>query len=375
MARTRAIINGVREFSAQPQGFRTMRNGLSISMLVACAAAGVLAAFTFANGGAALPFATTTTAATTTTIGTTTAATTTVATTTTTSSSQPLPEGVTVGGVPVGTLLPADAAKQIRLYFASPLKLRLGARVFTANPNVLAAPRISKALARARGAKPFANLPLGVVVRAARVRAFAASLARKVEQPPVSSRLLLRNFKPYLTPEKPGLTLMQAETVKAVAKALRLNIREPMKLRTKQTPAELTRTSFGPVIVIHRGGNRLYLYAGMRLNRLFPVATGQSVYPTPLGSFAIVVKWRNPWWYPPNSPWAQGEKPIPPGPNNPLGTRWMGLSAPGVGIHGTNNDASIGYSVSHGCIRMHVSDAEWLFNHVDIGTPVFIVAA
>src|SRR6266545_1474559 len=197
MARTRAIINGVREFSAQPQGFRTMRNGLSISMLVACAAAGVLAAFTFANGGAALPFATTTTAATTTTIGTTTAATTTVATTTTTSSSQPLPEGVTVGGVPVGTLLPADAAKQIRLYFASPLKLRLGARVFTANPNVLAAPRISKALARARGAKPFANLPLGVVVRAARVRAFAASLARKVEQPPVSSRLLLRNFKPY----------------------------------------------------------------------------------------------------------------------------------------------------------------------------------
>src|SRR6266511_527446 len=295
-----------------------MRNGLSISMLVACAAAGVLAAFTFANGGAALPFATTTTAPTTTTIGTTTAA--------TTSSAQPLPEGVTVGGVPVGTLLPADAAKEIRRYFSSPLKLRLGLRVFTANPNILAAPRISKALARARGAKPFANLPLGMVVRAARVRAFAASLARKVEQPPVSSRLLLRNFKPYLTPEKPGLTLRQAETVKAVAKALRLNIREPMKLRTKRTPAELTRTSFGPVIVIHRGGNRLYLYAGMRLNRLFPVATGQSVYPTPLGSFAIVVKWRNPWWYPPNSPWAQGEKPIPPGPNNPLGTRWMGLS-------------------------------------------------
>jgi lipoprotein-anchoring transpeptidase ErfK/SrfK len=53
----------------------------------------------------------------------------------------------------------------------------------------------------------------------------------------------------------------------------------------------------------------------------------------------------------------------------------MGISAPGVGIHGTNNDASIGYSVSHGCIRMHVSDAEWLFNHVAIGTPVFIVSA
>jgi lipoprotein-anchoring transpeptidase ErfK/SrfK len=53
----------------------------------------------------------------------------------------------------------------------------------------------------------------------------------------------------------------------------------------------------------------------------------------------------------------------------------MGLSAPGVGIHGTPSDASIGYSVSHGCIRMHIPEAEWLFNHVDVGTTVFIVSA
>jgi len=60
---------------------------------------------------------------------------------------------------------------------------------------------------------------------------------------------------------------------------------------------------------------------------------------------------------------------------DPLGTRWMGLSAPGVGIHGTPSDASIGYSASHGCIRMHIPQAEWLFNHVEIGTTVFIVSA
>ena len=111
----------------------------------------------------------------------------------------------------------------------------------------------------------------------------------------------------------------------------------------------------------------------MRYWRLFSVATGQTQYPTPLGRFAVVVKWRNPWWYPPASPWAAGQKPIPPGPNNPLGTRWLGLSAPGVGIHGTPSDGSIGYSVSHGCIRMHIPEAEWLFNHVDVGTTVFIV--
>ena len=102
---------------------------------------------------------------------------------------------------------------------------------------------------------------------------------------------------------------------------------------TSRRPVD--RANFGPVIVIHRGSNHLYLYKGMKPWRTFTVATGQAIYPTPLGRFRIVVKWKDPWWYPPNSPWAKGAKPIPPGPGNPLGTRWMGLSAPGVGIHGT----------------------------------------
>ena len=86
------------------------------------------------------------------------------------------------------------------------------------------------------------------------------------------------------------------------------------------------------------------------------------------------MKWKNPWWYPPvQDSWAKGLKPVPPGPSNPLGTRWMGLSAPGVGIHGTDEPWSIGHSESHGCIRMQVSSAEWLFTRVRIGTPVFIV--
>jgi len=140
-------------------------------------------------------------------------------------------------------------------------------------------------------------------------------------------------------------------------------------------PQAITRANFGPVIVIRRGENHLYLYNGMKPVRTFLVATGQAIYPTPLGRFQIVVKWKDPWWYPPNSPWAKGAKPIPPGPGNPLGTRWMGLSAPGVGIHGTPDPASLGYSASHGCIRMYIPYAEWLFDHVEIGTPVYIVPA
>jgi lipoprotein-anchoring transpeptidase ErfK/SrfK len=106
----------------------------------------------------------------------------------------------------------------------------------------------------------------------------------------------------------------------------------------------------------------------------FGIATGQASFPTPLGSYEITTMQRNPWWYPPPSDWAEDSDPVPPGPGNPLGTRWMGLSAPYVGIHGTPDAASIGYSASHGCIRMHISDAEWLFRRVKVGTPVFIIA-
>ncbi len=66
---------------------------------------------------------------------------------------------------------------------------------------------------------------------------------------------------------------------------------------------------------------------------------------------------------------------MPPGAGNPLGTRWMGISSPYVGIHGTFNAWSIGYSASHGCVRMLIPEVEWLFVRVDVGTPVFIVRA
>jgi lipoprotein-anchoring transpeptidase ErfK/SrfK len=127
------------------------------------------------------------------------------------------------------------------------------------------------------------------------------------------------------------------------------------------------------VIVIRRGANRLTLYDGTRLVRSFPVATGRAEYPTPSGTFSIVDMQRNPWWRPPDSDWAEGLEPIPPGPGNPLGTRWMGLTAPGVGIHGTPDSSSIGYSASHGCIRMYIPDADWLFDHVRLRTTVVIV--
>jgi lipoprotein-anchoring transpeptidase ErfK/SrfK len=135
---------------------------------------------------------------------------------------------------------------------------------------------------------------------------------------------------------------------------------------------------FTSAVIIRRDSKRLMYYkiqSQPELARTFTVATGQASYPTPLGNFEIAQMWRDPWWIPPPSDWAEGLEPVPPGPGNPLGTRWMGLNVAAVGIHGTPDASSLGYSASHGCIRMAIPSAEWLFNHVKVGTPVFIVSA
>ena len=232
---------------------------------------------------------------------------------------------------------------------------------------------VGDAVKRARIVKPGANVPLKVAAPLPRIQRYIAGIARRFDRTPVDSELSLRNGKPFVTKERVGRRLRQSTAVRAVFNSLKTHDREPISLRTDVLTPQKTRASIGDVIVIHRGSNKLNFYTGMKLRRTFGVATGQSRYPTPLGSFEIVVKWRNPWWYPPQSDWAQDAEPIPPGPGNPLGTRWMGISSPAVGIHGTPDPASIGYSVSHGCIRMLIPEVEWLFNQVDVGTPVYIV--
>jgi len=288
-----------------------------------------------------------------------------------------IPVGVTIGGIEVGGLTPEAATETVQNEFNVPLTLRVGTTRVQVTPDVLGAtPVIDKAVERALVAQPNQAVPLGVSIVGGTIAGFVGQLAQRFDHASVDSTLSLRNLRPRLSPERAGRKLDQRKAVHDINAALSPNIsRGEMRLTFKTVKPKVTRRNFGPVVVIHRNSNKLFLYNGMKSWRYFSVATGQSQYPTPLGRFSIVVKWKNPWWYPPNSPWAQGQKPIPPGPNNPLGTRWMGLSAPGVGIHGTPSDASIGYSASHGCIRMHIPQAEWLFNHVDIGTTVFIVAA
>jgi len=97
----------------------------------------------------------------------------------------------------------------------------------------------------------------------------------------------------------------------------------------------------------------------------FPVAVGAAASPSPTGEFQIVNRVANPTYYRPGTV-------IPSGKNNPVGTRWVGLSQKGYGIHGTNAPRSVGHAASHGCIRLRNRDIEKLFTMVQVGDVVQI---
>lgn len=241
---------------------------------------------------------------------------------------------------------------------------RLGAKAY-----------VESAVAHARRAKPGAKVSLTVTVKGSAVRSWVEGLAGRYDADVRDARVVLRDLRPKIVAERSGYELRRGPTVAAVVEALHVNARGPIDARATVVQPKVRAASITSIVVIRRESKELRYYEGEKVVRVFKVATGQAAYPTPLGTFRIIQMSRNPWWYPPPSPWARGASPVPPGPGNPLGTRWMGISSPSVGIHGTPDAASLGYSASHGCIRMAIPSAEWLFEHVKIGTPVIIVAA
>jgi hypothetical protein len=119
------------------------------------------------------------------------------------------------------------------------------------------------------------------------------------------------------------------------------------------------------VLVISIPDRRLAVTEDGRIVKVYAVAVGASVSPSPTGTLKIINKVANPTYF-------HSGKVIRPGKSNPLGDRWMGLSATGYGIHGTNAPNSIGKAASHGCIRMGKEDVENLFKLVRVGDVVEI---
>jgi len=141
------------------------------------------------------------------------------------------------------------------------------------------------------------------------------------------------------------------------------------------------------LLILDRRRRVLQVFEQGRELRRYPVAVGMPGWETPVGRFKVIEKTANPVWEHP----ANGRR-YPSGPDNPLGTRWIGfqrdckgrsgfngqehLEVKGcvtAGFHGTPNRSSVGQAVSHGCVRLFDEHARELFDLVRLGTPVDVL--
>jgi lipoprotein-anchoring transpeptidase ErfK/SrfK len=287
-----------------------------------------------------------------------------------------IPAHVTIGTLRAAGLISEPARARVEAAYTRPITIRYRDERVAVDPaklglHVNASAAVSAALVATPGST--IDVPLRYSRKA--VDALVAKIAARYNRAPVSATVVGANAAgPEFTAAKTGLAVDQRTLRAAIRNLVTTGSRDPLYVTTRTLLPARTPANYGPIVVVDRSANSLRLFDGRSAVRTFRVATGQAIYPTPAGLWRIADKQRNPWWYPPTyDEWAKGLKPVPPGPSNPLGTRWMGLNAPGVGIHGTDAPTSIGYSASHGCIRMHVPEAEWLFERVNVGTPVVIL--
>nr|WP_324616421.1 L,D-transpeptidase [Lusitaniella coriacea] len=123
-------------------------------------------------------------------------------------------------------------------------------------------------------------------------------------------------------------------------------------------------------LILRLRDRRVYYYIGDEILFSYPVAIGRKGWETPTGQFSILQKIPHPTWQHPFT-----QEIVPPGPENPLGVRWIGFWTDGqnyIGFHGTPNEELIGQAVSHGCVRMRNTDITALFEKVKLGTPVIV---
>jgi hypothetical protein len=232
------------------------------------------------------------------------------------------------------------------------------------------------------GASAGVDVPL--VLRHSRlaVRAFVATVAKRVYHAPRDAHLRMTVRRMVVSHSRPGLRLASKTVTKQVDAALDVApvglVGRALRSKLVSVKAPVTykvlQRRYPRVITVDRDNFTLRLFRNLRPWKRYGIAVGMAGLDTPAGTYRIQDKQVDPAWHVPNSPWAGSlaGQVIPGGaPDNPLKARWLGI-ANGVGIHGTAEDWSIGSRASHGCIRMHVSDVIDLYPRVPVGTPVLI---
>jgi hypothetical protein len=308
--------------------------------------------------------------------------------------------GVSVAGIDVGGMRPHEArAAVLRRVVPSlerPLRLESGARAFVLSPKaadvrVRAGRMVEAALAESRGGnfltRSFRDLTGGSVDARIRlearysrqaVTALVARVERAIERPAKSARVLPSATALATVPSENGL----AVRVRLLVRRIRSHLLSASSDRLVEVPTRVVQpgvttgelaSRYEDFITISRPRFELRYFERLRLVKVYRISVGRIGYETPAGVYHIQNMAVNPSWYVPNRPWAGdlAGQVIPPGPDNPIKARWMGIYD-GAGIHGTDATWSIGRRASRGCIRMLIPDVVELYDRVELETPVYI---
>jgi lipoprotein-anchoring transpeptidase ErfK/SrfK len=308
-------------------------------------------------------------------------------------------EGVTIGGVDVGGLDADDAAVQVRTNLIDPLEktvvVSYGGEDYEltskeADVHADVDRMVDEALDASReGALPtrvWREITGGEVNEAIQpeitydqdeVDHFINHVAGNVDRDPVDASIDPSGGSLTPVAAKTGIQLDESKLRKQVEQALydpadRKIEPDVEKVKPEVTTAEVAK-KYPTYIVVNRSDFTLSLYKNLKLEKKYTVAIGAEGFDTPTGEYTIQDKQENPVWSVPDSAWAGdlAGQTIPPGPDNPIKARWMGIFD-GAGIHGTTDTASLGSAASHGCVRMAIPDVIDLYDRVDVGTPIYI---
>jgi lipoprotein-anchoring transpeptidase ErfK/SrfK len=309
-------------------------------------------------------------------------------------------DGVTVNGIDVGGLEPAQARTKLSESLLAPLtrpvSVRYKGRRFTLTPQkarvvVDIDGSVDRAMAvstegnmftrswrEIRGHQLDARVAAEIDYSKAAVRAIVRRVERKLEIEAQDASVDLASGSVDPSPSRDGLDVRGARLRKDIrSELLDMGTTRIARVKTRVVKPKVTtedlEEKYPAVIVVNRGAFQLSLYRNLKLAKTYPIAVGQVGLETPAGLYSIENKAVNPAWHVPNSDWAGSlaGTVVPPGPSNPIKSRWMGIYA-GAGIHGTDVTGSIGTAASHGCIRMLIPDVVELYDQVPVGAPVYI---
>jgi lipoprotein-anchoring transpeptidase ErfK/SrfK len=308
--------------------------------------------------------------------------------------------GVTAGGIDISGMKPKAAQAKLDRELAAPLQktvyVKYAQRRYKltaekARVHVDTAGMVHEALTASRkgnivsrttreltGGSVHKSIPLVVSYSRKSVAKFTRKLQKKIDTPARDATISFAGGGIQKVDSQTGLKLDVATLRSHIGQELVQTtadhkVRAPVeKVKPKVTTADLAQ-KYPRVITINRSGFQLTLYHGLSPAKTYRIAVGRQGLETPAGEYNIQDKQVNPSWHVPNSPWAGAlaGKVIPPGPQDPIKARWMGIAG-GAGIHGTTDIGSLGTAASHGCIRMSIPDVEELFDRVQVGDPVFI---